>query len=180
MKKSIPSQSLSCQLSQRESLLCKKPLLSGEVAAKQTERWFSLKFCFKVVYLTKEKYICKGILANNFDRTEYNKRVEMKREDVVFYRKLWIIGAPIALQNFMQSSLNMIDVFMVGKLGESAISSVGIANQLFFLLILIMFGINSGASVFTAQFWGKKDLKNIKRTAGIALIFTLIFSNSIF
>lgn len=100
----------------------------------------------------------------------------MKREDLVFYKKLWIIGFPIALQNFMQSSLNMIDVFMVGKLGESAISSVGIANQLFFLLILIMFGINSGASVFTAQYWGKKDIINIKRTAGIAIIFTLFFS----
>ncbi len=98
----------------------------------------------------------------------------MKREDIVFYRKLWIIGLPIAMQNFLQSALNMIDVFMVGKLGESAISSVGIANQLFFLLVLIMFGINSGASVFIAQYWGKRDSVNIKKITGIALMITVV------
>lgn len=99
----------------------------------------------------------------------------MKREDKLFYKKIWKIGMPIAMQNFLQSALNMIDVLMVGKLGETAISSVGIANQLFFLLILISFGINSGAAVFIAQYWGKKDITNIRKVAGIALITSFIF-----
>lgn len=99
----------------------------------------------------------------------------MKRENKLFYKKIWKIGMPIAMQNFLQSALNMIDVLMVGKLGETAISSVGIANQLFFLLILISFGINSGAAVFIAQYWGKKDITNIRKVAGIALITSFIF-----
>lgn len=70
---------------------------------------------------------------------------------------------PIAMQNFMQSALNMLDIFMVGKLGDDAIAAVGSANQLFFLMVLLMFGINSGANVFTAQYWGKGDVISIKK-----------------
>ena len=44
----------------------------------------------------------------------------------------------------------------------SAISAVGIANKLSFVFILFMFGVNSGASVFSAQFWGKGDLAAVR------------------
>ncbi len=44
-------------------------------------------------------------------------------------------------------------------------------------MILLIFGINSGASVFIAQFWGRRDEKNIKKTMGIGLIFGGIVSS---
>lgn len=91
-------------------------------------------------------------------------------KDKKFYRSLAAIALPIALQNLISSSLNMVDTMMIGKLGETEIAAVGLANQYFFLFILIMFGINSGSSIFVAQFWGKKDVKNIRRVLGISLI----------
>jgi putative MATE family efflux protein len=69
---------------------------------------------------------------------------------------------------------------MIGKMGASEIAAVGIANQVFFLVMMIIFGINSGISVYVAQFWGRKDTKNIKKTMGVSLSFGslvgLIFS----
>lgn len=90
-------------------------------------------------------------------------------QNKIFFRKLWIIAIPIAIQNFIVSSLNIVDVMMIGKLGKDQIAGVGLANQVFFILMLLMFGISGGASTFIAQFWGKRNLKNIHKTLGIAL-----------
>ena len=37
---------------------------------------------------------------------------------------------------------------------------------------LILFGINSGSSIFISQYWGKKDKDNIKRILGVAVVLT--------
>ena len=58
---------------------------------------------------------------------------------------------------------------MIGQLGETAIAAVALSNQIFFLLMLLLFGISSGTAVFTAQFWGKGDRMGIHRALGIAL-----------
>lgn len=93
-----------------------------------------------------------------------------------FIPKLIAIASPIILQNFFSSSLNFVDVFMVGQLGEKEVAAVGIGNQIFFLFLMFTFSIASGVSIFTAQYWGKKDIKNIHSTMGIGITFTLAVS----
>ncbi len=58
---------------------------------------------------------------------------------------------------------------MIGQLGELEIASVALANQLYFLLMLFLFGVSSGGAIFAAQFWGKKDIKGLRRTQGLML-----------
>ncbi len=65
---------------------------------------------------------------------------------------------------------------MIGRVSKDALAAVGLANQVFFLMILLAFGINSGVSVYIAQFWGKKDVKNIRKTIGVGLTGGLIVS----
>ncbi|HOG79876.1 MAG TPA: MATE family efflux transporter, partial [Anaerolineaceae bacterium] len=86
-----------------------------------------------------------------------------------FYSRLFSLAIPIIAQTFISSSLNLLDVLMIGQLGETSVASVGLANQVFFLLQFLLFGINSGAAVFTAQLWGKGDVPNIRRVLGIGL-----------
>ncbi len=62
---------------------------------------------------------------------------------------------------------------MVGQLGDTAVASVALANQIFFLLSLILFGIVSGSAMFTAQLWGKGDVTNIHRVLGLSLCMSL-------
>lgn len=90
------------------------------------------------------------------------------------------IGIPVMFQNLLTTALNLVDTLMIGQVGKSELAAVGLANQLFFVMILLIFGINSGASVFIAQFWGRKDLVNIKKTMGIGLIFGGIISTLFF
>ena len=102
--------------------------------------------------------------------------------DRTFLRELLTIAIPISFQQLIYASLNMIDVFMVGQLGETAIAAVGLSNQVFFVLILILFGTTSGMAIFTAQFWGKHEIEPIRKVLGmslitatcVALIFTLV------
>ena len=89
-----------------------------------------------------------------------------------FLKSILVIAIPIALQNLIISSLNMIDTLMISELGKSSIAAVGLANQLFFFYSLILFGINSGSSIFISQYWGKKDKDNIKRILGVAVVLT--------
>lgn len=90
--------------------------------------------------------------------------------DKKFFKALLRLAVPIVLQNLVLSSLNLVDTIIIGGLGERAIASVGLANQYFFLLNLLLFGITSGSSIFTAQYWGNKDIKNIKRVLGVCII----------
>jgi putative MATE family efflux protein len=91
-------------------------------------------------------------------------------KDQEFYRKLLLVAVPIIVQNFISSSLNMVDTVMIGKLGDQSIAAVGLGNKVFFLFIVILFGVYSGASIFTAQYWGKEDVKNVRRVLGVSLI----------
>lgn len=93
-----------------------------------------------------------------------------------FFITLMSIGIPVMFQNLLTTALNLIDTLMIGQVGKNELAAVGLANQLFFVMILLIFGINSGASVFIAQFWGRQDLANIKKTMGIGLIFGGIIS----
>lgn len=81
------------------------------------------------------------------------------------------VALPIALQSLIASSLNLIDTLMVGSLGEVELASVGLSTQLFFIHWGVLFGFSSGASAFMSQFWGSKDLHNIRRVLGFAVTF---------
>lgn len=91
-------------------------------------------------------------------------------EDREFYKIFIKLAIPLALQDLIASSLNMVDTVMIGQLGETEIAAVGLSNQIFFLLNLFLFGICSGAAIFTAQFWGKRDIPGIRRVLGIGLM----------
>jgi len=93
-----------------------------------------------------------------------------------FYKTLFSIAIPIIMQNMLQTFVNMIDTVMVGRLGEIAIASVGLGNQIFFMLIMVTFGVSSGASIFISQFWGAGDIPGIRKTFGIMLSVCFVAS----
>lgn len=93
--------------------------------------------------------------------------------DRSFYAQMLKLAIPITIQQLISASTNLLDVLMIGQLGETAIAALGLANQIFFLLSLFIFGISSGTAIFTAQYWGKNDLKNLRKVMGIGLSMAL-------
>ena len=90
------------------------------------------------------------------------------RREPGFYKRLWKLSLPIILQNLITFSLGLIDTFMVSQLGNNEMAAVTTANVPVFLLISIVFGVQSGLGILVSQYWGKGDLKNINRAIGVA------------
>ena len=70
----------------------------------------------------------------------------LKREPG-FYRYLWGLTGPIALQNLITFTLGLMDTLMVSWLGNTQMAAVTTANVPVFLLISIVFGVQSGLSI---------------------------------
>jgi putative MATE family efflux protein len=96
--------------------------------------------------------------------------------DREFFSRLIHIAWPIALQNLFASALNMVGGVMIGQMGDTSIAAVGLANQVFFLFNLLIFGITSGSAIFTAQLWGKRDIPNIRRVLALCLLLGITAS----
>ena len=92
------------------------------------------------------------------------------------FKTLFVIALPIILQNLMQSTVNMLDTLMVGQLGSVEIAAVGLGNQIYVLLNMVLFGVSSGGAIFVAQFWGKKDKLGIWKMEGVMFTLSLIIS----
>ncbi len=98
----------------------------------------------------------------------------MNRKDN-FYKSLFALVIPIAIQNLITSAVNSADVFMLGFVGQAELSAVSLANQIQFLIGGLFFGITSGIVMLCSQYWGKKDTDTIQKVMGIALKISLIF-----
>ena len=61
--------------------------------------------------------------------------------DREFYKTFFKLTIPITIQHFISASLNLIDNIMVGQLGAIELAAVGLANQVYFLLLL--YGLHS-------------------------------------
>ncbi len=100
-------------------------------------------------------------------------RVRDYYNDPEYFPNIRKIAIPIIIQQFTFAGLNMVGVMMVGQKGETSVAAVGFAGQIAFLLQLVHFGIISGAAMFTAQFWGRGDVPNLRRVLGLCLMIAV-------
>lgn len=104
------------------------------------------------------------------------EKLRILQFDPIFYKSLLVIALPIVLQNLVGSMLNMVDNVMVGGLGETSLAAVGIANQIFFIFAIVLFGMNASLSIFISQYWGRKAFLEIRQAIGMGLIVSFLFS----
>ncbi len=97
-----------------------------------------------------------------------------QKEKREFYKLVFSLVLPMALQNLINVGVSTADVIMLGKVSETALSGASLAGQVQFILSLILFGLTSGAAVLTAQYWGKKDIRTIEKVLGISLRIALL------
>ena len=90
-----------------------------------------------------------------------------------FYKKMFSLAIPIALQQLLTSCAQLVDTAMTVGLGNVSTAAIGVAGRWGFLLNLALFGISSGTATMTAQFWGINDRRSIRRSYGIGLILSL-------
>ena len=93
-----------------------------------------------------------------------------------YFKRMILIAIPIMIQNGITNFVSMLDNIMVGRVGTLQMTSVSIVNQLIFIYGLCIFGAMSGAGIFTAQFYGKKDKDGTRSTLQYKIVTSLILS----
>ncbi|MCE5196060.1 MAG: MATE family efflux transporter [Negativicutes bacterium] len=104
-----------------------------------------------------------------------NQLVKLERNSD-FYRLLLAITFPIALQNIISNGVGLINSLMLGQLGSTQIAAVSLGNQPNFIFMLLTTGLASGATVLTAQYWGKNEMTAIRHVVAIVLRFAFFAS----
>lgn len=98
------------------------------------------------------------------------------REKAQFYKKLFSLVLPIALQNLMSAIVSASDAVMLGFLNQDSLSAVSLATQVQFVLNLFFVALTIGATILAAQYWGKGDICAVEKVLGITTRFSLIIS----
>jgi len=101
-------------------------------------------------------------------------------------------ATPMLIGNVFQQFYNIADSVIVGRfLGKEALAAVGSSFPILFMLISFVIGITMGSTIMIAQYFGAKDIRNVKRsidTLYISLFFLsiavsilgIVFSGTIF
>ena len=93
-----------------------------------------------------------------------------------FYRPILKLTVPIILQNLLSTAVNSADVFMLNYVGQAHIAAVSLAAQYASVLFMVLYGLGTGVTMLSAQYFGKKDYRAIDLVQGIALRFSLTVS----
>lgn len=85
------------------------------------------------------------------------------------------LSLPALLNMFLISFVGIADMIMVGRLGPSAISAVGMVNQPNFLIISVFMALTVGTTALVARFIGARDIDSAKNVSKQSLVVSIFF-----
>ena len=90
------------------------------------------------------------------------------------YKKILWITLPIIVQNILSAAVSSADVLMLNYVGQDSLSAGSLATQYVSIAFMAFYGIGSGVTMLSAQYWGKGDVDTIHKVEGIAMRFSLV------
>ena len=108
-------------------------------------------------------------------------KIFKSEENSVYIKWLLRLAPPIILAELISASVNILDTLMIGnRMGEAEITAVALSHQIFFVYVVVFWGIASGCGVFIGQYFGtikeneEDALKNIRKTVGLGLSIAML------
>ena len=93
-----------------------------------------------------------------------------------FMKTLCKIAIPVTLQSMLQSSFSIIDQIMIGQLGETNISAVGLCGNFSLIFSVVIGAVSTVAGILIAQFIGADDAKEAWCSLDVSLVCGIIIS----
>ncbi|MCL1936030.1 MAG: MATE family efflux transporter [Defluviitaleaceae bacterium] len=102
-------------------------------------------------------------------------------ESKIFYKKLFSLATPVITSELLAALVNILDTIMITR-GMSIyhVNGAALANRIFFIYVVIFWGAVSACGVFIGQYYGKGDTKNIQKTVGLGLTFSIFTAIAFF
>ena len=73
-----------------------------------------------------------------------------------FYKNVFALVVPMALQNLINVGVTAADVVMLGKVSEKVLSGASLAGQIQYIMVLFLFGLTSGCHCAYCPILGKR------------------------
>src|SRR4051812_1753818 len=89
-------------------------------------------------------------------------------------RAVVLLAVPMVLEMLMESVFAVADVFFVGRLGASAVATVGLTESLMVIVYALAIGLSIGAAATVARRIGEKDPERAALTAVQAIILGVV------
>lgn len=93
-----------------------------------------------------------------------------------FIKSLCEIAVPVTLQSMLQASFSIVDQIMIGQLGETNISAVGLGSNFSLIFSVVIGAIGAVAGILIAQFMGAEDKKEAWCSFDVSLICGIMIS----
>lgn len=91
-------------------------------------------------------------------------------------RAVFLLAVPMVLELVLESTFAVVDMFFVGKLGASAIATVGLTETLVFLLYAVGIGLARAVTAVVARRVGEGKREEAAVTAVQAIWIALLAS----
>lgn len=91
-------------------------------------------------------------------------------------RAIFLLAVPMILELVMESLFAVVDIYFVGKLGASAVATVGLTETYLFLLYSIGMGVSFAVTAIIARRIGEKDKEGASRAAVQSIFLALLCS----
>ncbi|MBR3202969.1 MAG: MATE family efflux transporter [Solobacterium sp.] len=91
-------------------------------------------------------------------------------------KELSALVIPIVIQNLISNFINFADTVMLGRVSQTALSAGSLANQIYFILAIVYFGLASSITILSSKYWSRKDYQTIGSIFGIGLLISAAFS----
>ncbi|MBL7943074.1 MAG: MATE family efflux transporter, partial [Flavobacteriales bacterium] len=87
-----------------------------------------------------------------------------------------LLAVPMILELIMESTFALVDILFVGKLGASAVATVGLTENYLFLLYSIAMGVATAVTAVVAKKVGEKDTEGASISAAQAIYIAVLVS----
>jgi len=91
-------------------------------------------------------------------------------------KAIFLLAVPMILELVMESTFAVVDIYFVGKLGSSAVATVGLTETYLFLLYSIAMGVAVAVTAIIARRIGEKKKKEAGVTAIQAIFLGVLIS----
>ncbi|MCB5951386.1 MATE family efflux transporter [Enterococcus sp. BWT-B8] len=88
---------------------------------------------------------------------------------------IFLFTIPLLIGNIFQQFYSMADMIIVGQtLGKNALAAVGATGSIIFLIIGFAQGLTSGLSIITAQRFGARDYRGVKKSFAASIFISFV------